>query len=179
MPGQSSGILPEKGRCRQERGTGKIVRLSLAVALLLPISEAYAQFDLNCTRPIQFGSFAPCGGGGSVTVTPATGNVTTAGCVVLLGTPKQALCSVKSFATSGSIQVKLSAKTTNIAGPGVMQVKSFNIATAGGGPTRTWTSAALTATPLSFGVGGKIAAGGGQLNGNYSGSLIMTVMFTP
>lgn len=169
------GIDPIKN---QESAAPRTVILSLAVAALLPVSEAYAQLAVNCTRAIQYGSLAACGGGGSIKVTPA-GAVTTNGCVVVFGTPKQALCSVKSFATTGSIQVKLSAKTTNVTGPGAMQVDNFNIGTAAGGPTQTWTSVALTATPLKFGIGGALDVNPGQVNGIYTGNLIMTVTFTP
>ncbi|MCB9990424.1 MAG: DUF4402 domain-containing protein [Rhodospirillales bacterium] len=167
------------GKSAAESAAGKMVPLSLAVALLIPLSEAYAQFDLNCAQALRFGSVAPCGGvGGSITITPA-GAISSKGCVVMMNTPKQALCTVKSYATSGTIQVKLSAKKTVVNGPGTMDVKAFNIATAGGGPTYTFSSTALTATPMTFGVGGRLIINAGQAFGAYSGNLMMKVTFTP
>jgi len=153
------------------------VALSLAVASLLPVAEAYAQ-QANCTQGLQFASLAPCGGGGSVKITPG-GAVSDVGCVIIMGAPKQAVCTVKSFATTSSIQVKMAAKTTNVTGPGLMQLKSFNIGTAAGGPTKIWTDAALTATPFTFGIGGLLDINAGQVNGIYNGGLIVTVTFTP
>lgn len=157
-----------------------MVRVSLAVALLLPMAEvAHAQLAANCTQALQYGTLAACIGGGTVRVTPASGKVFTSGCAVVMGSPKQAKCTVKSFATNGSLQIKVSAKTVNITGPGTMPVNQFNIGTVAGGSTKTYTSLALTATPLAFGVGGEVTLSGGQAFGNYSGNVIMTVIFTP
>jgi hypothetical protein len=158
--------------------SGRMVALSLAAAALWPVAGAHAQLAVNCTQVMNFDDLAACGGGGSVKVTPG-GAVSDGGCVLVLGTPKQAKCSVQNFATSGSIQVKMSAKTINLTGAGTMQLKSFNIATPAGGPTKTWTDVALTATPLEFGVGGLLSVNPGQSNGVYSGNVIMTVTFTP
>ncbi len=170
--------MPENSGRKFPRSAGRMVALSLAAATLLPAAEAYAQLAVNCTQALRFATFAPCSAGGSIKVTPG-GAATDGGCVVLLGVPKQAVCSAKSFATTGSIQIKLAPKTTNVTGPGTMPLKSFNIGTAAGGPTKTWTDAALTATPLVFGVGGLLGVSPGQPNGIYSGNLIMTVTFTP
>lgn len=156
-----------------------MVTLSLAVAMLMPMAEAaQAQFAANCTRSLIYDTFAECGGG-KITVTPNTGNVLTNGCVVVLGSPKQALCTAKNFATTGSINVQMTAKKINLTGPGVMQLKNFNIGTAAGGATKTYTSASLTATPLLFGIGGRLLVNGGQALGAYSGKVTVTVTFTP
>lgn len=153
--------------------------LSLAVACLMPASEAYAQFAVNCSQHLHFDTVAACAGGGTIKVSAKSGKVARAGCAYVLGTPQRAVCTAKSFSTSGSIQVKVTAKTTNVSGPGVMQVKNFNIGTAAGGPTKTYLSATLTATPLTFGIGGDLIINGGQSIGSYSGSVVITVMYTP
>ncbi len=167
---------------KKTKAREKMVQISLAVALLMPTAEvAQAQFAVNCSRPILYDTFAPCGGGGTITVTPNTGKISTNGCIVILGTPKEARCSAKSFATTGSISIQLSAKQLDIKGGGTrtMSVKNFNIGTSAGGPTKVYTSAALTADPLLFGVGADLLVGPAQTNGAYSGNLVMTVIFTP
>ncbi|PJB70811.1 MAG: hypothetical protein CO093_06635 [Alphaproteobacteria bacterium CG_4_9_14_3_um_filter_47_13] len=157
-----------------------MIRLSLATALLMPIAEtAWAQLAVNCTQALRFATIAACGGGGTLRVTAKSGKTTDLGCIIPLGAAKRAVCTVKSFATSGSLQVKVTAKSMKIGGPASMSVKNFNIGTAAGGPTKTYASVSLTATPLTFGVGGSRLATGGQTTGNYSGQLVMTVMFTP
>lgn len=157
----------------------KMVRLSLAVALLMPLSEAAQAQAVNCTQALRFDTIAACGGGGSIKITPKSGKVSRSGCAFPFGTPLRAVCSAKSFATSSSIQVKVSATTAKINGPASMKVKSFKIGTAAGGPTKTWTAGMLSATPLVFGIGGNLNVNGGQSLGSYSGNLVITVTFTP
>lgn len=157
-----------------------VVHLSLAVAMLMPLAQAaQAQFAVNCTQALRFDTVAACGAGGTLKVTAKSGKITDIGCIIPLGTAKRGVCTARSFATSGSLQIKVSAKTVTVGGPGTMPVKQFNIGTASGGPTKTYTSAALTATPFTFGLGANLIGAGGQTLGNYSGQVVMTVIFTP
>lgn len=178
MTKQPCAALPS-ATAPSPRGAGALVRLSLAVAALLPANEAYAQFAVNCTQKLQFDTIAACGAGGTLRVTAKSGKTTDLGCVIPLGTPQRAICSAKSFTTNGSLQIKVSAKTDKVSGPATMVVKSFNIGTSAGGPTKTYGSVTLTATPLTFGVGASLLATGGQTLGTYNGQVIMTVIFTP
>jgi len=147
---------------------------------LMPLSEmAHAQFAVNCTRSLIYDTLASCGLKGTVTITPATGNVSVKGCIPVLGTALAGRCTVKSFATSGSLKVQALTKKTNLTGAGTMEISDFNIATAGAGRTKTWTSGQLTATPLVFDVGGKLKVGAPQANGVYSGKIMMRATFTP
>jgi hypothetical protein len=155
-----------------------MVRLSLVVAGMMPLSEAMAQIDIAC-QPIQYGSLADCGGG-KVTVTPG-GAVSTKGCIALLGTPQPGICKATGItSTTGSVEFKLSAKSVNIsAGANSMVVSKLNIGTANGGRTYTYNSTTITGTQISAPIGARLNVSNPQPQGSYSGSLIMTVTFTP
>lgn len=170
----------KRGKAASGGQAARMVRLSLAVASLMPLAEvANAQLAVNCAQDLQFGPFSTCGGGGSIKITPVNGNATTGGCIILMGTPKQAKCSVKSFSTTGSLKIQVTTTQTDVKGAGTMKLDNFNIATAGGGATKTYTSAMLTATPLKFGVGGLLDVANGQAEGAYSGKVLIKVFFTP
>lgn len=158
----------------------RMIRLSLAIAMLMPLaSPAMAQMTIKCPTGLRFGNFATHGGnGGRITVTPG-GGVNTTGNIVTLTAPQNGVCKVASFATTGSLQIKVSMDTMNVTGgTGVMSVNNFNIGTAAAGETKTYLSASLTATPLAFGVGGRLNINNNQVFGGYSGSITMTAIFT-
>lgn len=155
-----------------------MVKLSLAIATFMPFSEALAQIAVTC-QPIRYGTLADCGGG-KLTVTPG-GVVNTIGCIAVLGTPQAGLCKATGItSTTGSVAFELSAKSAVIAtGANNMVVSKFNIGTSGGGRTKTYTSVSLTGTQLSAPIGGRLRVVDPQAQGSYTGSLIMTVTFTP
>lgn len=162
----------------------KMVRLSLAVAALTPVQQvALAQVDVICTQNIRWGAFATCGGGGGqLVVTPqATSAVQTAGCLIVLGTPKRAVCKVAGLTstTTGSLRIEIAPNETVKNGGITMAVSNYNIDTKSAGPTKVYTAATLTAKTFDFGIGARLDVGGGQTNGTYSGQVTLMVTYTP
>ena len=173
-PKEKSGLRPVQ----------TMVRLSLAVAALMPLPHAAMALDVKCTRDIQWGPFATCGGGAQITITPqATSKVNTgAGCAVLLGTPQRGLCKVISLTstTTGSLKIQMTAKAASLKKAGAtMAISKFNIDTKAGGPTKLYLPSKLTTKTFVFGVGARMNAGAGQAIGAYSGQITMMVTYTP
>lgn len=157
-----------------------MVRLSMAVACLVPVDRAYAQLNVTC-QPMRYGDIAPCAGGsGKVTVTPG-GAVNTAGCLVLLGAPAPAVCKATGItSTTGSLRFSLPTNYTQVnTGGNTMKLSLFNIGTAAAGRIKNYLSASITGTKITAPIGGRLRIDPGQAVGTYSGSLIMTVTFTP
>ncbi|GEM_PF-1938294 len=161
-----------------EKSGHVMVKLSLAIASMMPFSQAMAQIAITC-QPIQYGTLADCGNG-KLTVTPG-GAVNTNGCPIVLGTPQPGVCKATGItSTTGSVEFQLSAKAANISVSGkTMVVSKFNIATSKGGRTKTYTSKTLTSTQLTVPIGARINTVFPQQQGSYVGSMIMTVTFTP
>lgn len=161
----------------------QMVGLSLAVAAMMPLSHmAYAQVSVQCSRGIQWGSFATCGGGQLVVTPQATSGFSSGGCLVVLGTPRRAICKVASLTstTTGSLKIEVTAKKDSIKNGGItMKVSKFNIDTKSAGPTITYTPAALTAKTFNFGVGARLDANSGLSTGAYSGQITLLVTYTP
>ena len=158
----------------------QMVRITLAAALLMPLAEAaYGQLAVNCTQKLVFDTIAVCGAGGTLQVQP-DGDVVSTACVIPIGGPQEGICKIaKITSTTGSLQLKMTATTTNISGPAAMKVQNFNLNTDAGGTTITFSSAALTKTFMTIGVGADLVANGGQLIGSYSGQLLLQAIFTP
>ncbi len=169
---------------RYDKNGQRLVTLTLAAAACLPLGAepVLAQFSANCYQKMKFGQIADCApaGGGRLTIAPTGAVNTGSGCFVLLGTPQPALCKAASFVTTGSIKISVTAAKVSMTGPGSnIKIDNLNIATPAGGNQKTYLSASLSATPLVFGIGGRMRTNPNQAMGAYSGKLTVKVIFTP
>lgn len=163
--------------CDKNRQT--LVRLSVAVALCLPAVEpAMAQVGLQCSQKLAVGRFVNCGNGGYLTIGPTGAQKTGSGCFTFIDAPQQALCKAMTFATTGTLKISMSGTKLSMTGAGKITMDFFNIGTAAGGRTKTYTSGSLTASPLTFGIGGRMKIDNGEAAGSYSGKMTVTVTFT-
>lgn len=168
-------------KCREPKHSGAqvMVPLTLAAAMCMPWALPVQAMSAQCSQNLQFGRLFDCGNGGKLAISPSGVLNTISGCFSFIDVPKQAICKVSSFVTTGTLKIEMSAKKMVMTGPpDTMRMSVFNIGTPLGGTQKTYTSASLTTTPFSFGIGGRLRVTGNQATGSYLGKMSITVTFT-
>lgn len=153
------------------------VKLSLAMAVFLPLSAVAGNPVVQCSRAIQFDRLVRCDVDGHITVT-AGGLLKTDGCLHPLGTPKQALCDLEmSLPQTQTVQVSMTRTHVTLTGAGNMILDQFNIHTENGGSVYTFMPSDLTRAHTPIGIGGRLNLSGNQTSGTYTGSIGISVTF--